>query len=270
MGPGLRQDLLRMCMGKTIQELLSIGLYTMRKRGQQPTIGKSSTLLGKPTKAGHLKAVLKVNDVYYLHCLLVSSIVHVYLKCNTFVSRSSPVFAASTVTTVVSASAVAEYLALVELHRGSGDGDAVAWVSMTETGGGLPPCKSLCTSNGATSGVPFTGKFTFYTQDSQPPQVPAALTPPGTFVQTVFLKGKMMYRFQVGKWVYIGFFANITDVAGGNYLGKCGTTSGGSLKFLFRSPNGFSITGQKSSSLTMSPESCPWQMVKITAHTGNG
>lgn len=177
---------------------------------------------------------------------------------------------ATTVTSVPSTLAVAEYLALVELHRGSGDGDGVAWVSLTGTGGGLPPCKSLCTSNGATSGVPFTGKFTFYTQDSQPPQVPAALTPPGTFVQTVFLKGKIMYRFQAGKWVYIGFFANITDVAGGNYLGKSGTTTGGSLKFLFRGPNGFSLTGQKSSSATMSAESCPWQLVKITAQTGNG
>ena len=64
MGPGLRQDLLRMCMVKTIQELLSIGLFMMRKRRKQPTIGKSSTPLGKPTKAGLLKAVFKVNDVY--------------------------------------------------------------------------------------------------------------------------------------------------------------------------------------------------------------
>ena len=158
----------------------------------------------------------------------------------------------------------------MKVHRGSGDAGEVAFVSLTGTGGGLPPSKDLCTSHGSTSGVPFTGKFTFYTQDLQPPKVPASITPPGLFVQTVFLEGKMIYKFQGGQWIYAGFFATMTDVAGGNTLGKCGTVKGGQMRFEFRGVTQSTISAYLSKSAKMSTENCPWQLVKITSFTGTG
>lgn len=183
-------------------------------------------------------------------------------------------FAALPLTTLqVKASAVAEYLALVKSRRGSGDADHVAFVSLTGTSGGLPPRKALCTSDGATSGVPFSGKFTFYTIDRVPPTVPPAITAPGNFVQTLFLQGKSMYRFKNGKWNYIGFFATIAEVAGGPAIGKVGTCAkrdrfGSDVSWQFKAPNAHNLMGFLTRSARMYADGCPWQLLKITSHTG--
>lgn len=176
-------------------------------------------------------------------------------------------------TVQVSPSAVASYLALVKVHRGAGDADQVAFVSLTATTGGLPPSKALCSSDGAVSGVPFGGKFTFYTQDRVPPTVPVSLTPPGTFVQTVFLTGKRMYRFHSNKWKYIGFFATMAEVAGGKALGKVGTCTkpdkyGSNLSWHFTAPNAYTLNGYATKSVRMYADGCPWQLLKITSQAG--
>lgn len=196
------------------------------------------------------------------------------LDCLLMVSPFS--CAAAPLTTVqVLPSAVPEYLALVKEHRGAGDAEHVAYVSLTGTTGGLPPSKALCSSEGATSGVPFAGKFTFYNQDRAPPAAvtPASIKPPGTFVQTVFFEGKRMYRFQNGKWHYIGVFATMSDVAGGKAFGKMGTSTqtdkyGSNLSWQFTGANAFSLMGYLSKSVQMYPDGCPWQLMKITTHTG--
>lgn len=176
--------------------------------------------------------------------------------------------------TQASSSAVSEYLAIVKAHRGSGSAELVAFVSLTGTKDGLPPWNALCSCNGATSGVPFSGKFTFYTQDLAPPQVPASLTAKGTFVQVVFLEGKMKYKFTGGKWNYLGFFATMADVAGGAVIGNVGTISkpdrhGSNLHWHFKDPNGFWLSGQLCSKpVQMSADGCPWQLMKITSSGG--
>lgn len=190
-------------------------------------------------------------------------------------STYSGLKAAPLTTVQVLPSAVPEYLALVKEHRGAGDAEHVAYVSLTGTTGGLPPSKALCSSEGATSGVPFAGKFTFYNQDRAPPAAvtPASIKPPGTFVQTVFFEGKRMYRFQNGKWHYIGVFATMSDVAGGKAFGKMGTSTqtdkyGSNLSWQFTGANAFSLMGYLSKSVQMYPDGCPWQLMKITTHTG--
>lgn len=90
----------------------------------------------------------------------------------------------------VATSAVTEYLSIVKVHRYAGDASQVAFVSLTNTLGGLPPRNELCSSTGASSTVPFSGNFTFYNQDRQPPAgLPAKLVPDANFVQVVFLEG---------------------------------------------------------------------------------
>ena len=177
----------------------------------------------------------------------------------------------------VSTSAVADYLAIITIHRYAGDASQVAFVSLTGTQGGLPPRQELCTSPSATADVPFSGNFTFYNQDLEPPaDLPASLTPMGAdFVQVVFLEGKIMYKFtKAGQWRYRGIFATVRDVAGGNILGKFGTVkepdaSGSKLLFQFKDPNGFSLSVQKASKpIQMSADGIGWQLLKVTSSSG--
>lgn len=174
----------------------------------------------------------------------------------------------------VSSSAIPEYLAIVKVHRGSGDASQVAFVSLTRTKGGLPPRKALCASNGATSGVPFGGTFKFYNQDREPPRMPASITPKATFVQVVFLEGKVTYKFTGGKWVYQGIFATIAEVAGGNALGKFGTATrpdryGSKTMWQFKGPSGYWLSGQMCTRpVRMDVEGLPWQLLKITTSGG--
>lgn len=174
-----------------------------------------------------------------------------------------------------SPTAISQYLAIVKKHTGTGDADLVAFVSLTGTSGGLPPKKALCSSAGATSGVPFSGNFTFYTQDLQPPQnIPATLAPKGTFVQVVYLEGTMRYKFTAGKWYYEGFFATIRSVAGGTILGKVGNVAkpdanGSNLHWKFNDPNGFWLSGYQSAlPVQMSADGCPWRLMKIITSGG--
>lgn len=178
--------------------------------------------------------------------------------------------------TQASSSAVSEYLAIVKAHRGGGDAEQVAFVSLTGTRGGVSPSKALCSCDGATAGVPFTGKFTFYTQDLVPPQVPASLTPKkgSTFLQVVFLEGKMKYKYAGGKWSSLGFLATMADVAGGTVLGSVGTVTmpdshGSNVHWHFKDPNGFWLSGQLCSKpVQMSADGFPWQLIKITSSGG--
>ena len=118
--------------------------------------------------------------------------------------------------------AVIEYLVIVTMHLGTGDASQVSFVSLSgHTEGCLgPPRNALCATYGATSGVPFKGTVTFYTQDLQPPQVPASLTPKGSFLGVMFLSGKVTYMSANGRWLYMGLLATIYDVSGGVVLGK--------------------------------------------------
>lgn len=184
---------------------------------------------------------------------------------------------ASVVTSLaVSTSAVAQYLAIIKIHRYAGDAAQVAFVSLTGTQGGLPPRDELCSSPSATADVPFAGNFTFYNQDLQPPaNIPASLTPNANFVQVVFLEGKILYKFtKAGQWRYRGIFATIRDVAGGNDLGKFGTVKqpdafGSKLLFQFKQPNGFWLAGQKASKpIQLSANGFGWQLLKVTSSGG--
>ena len=175
----------------------------------------------------------------------------------------------------VSPTALSEYLAIVTKHLSSGDADYVAFVSLTATVGGLAPKKALCTHHGATAGVPFSGSFTFYNQDLEPPQnIPASIAPKGTFVEVVFVEGTMRYKFTAGKWQYEGFFATIFDVAGGNKLGKVGNVgkpnpNGSNLMWKFNNPNGFWLSGyQCAQAVQMAADDCPWRLMKITSSGG--
>lgn len=179
-------------------------------------------------------------------------------------------------TVEVSSSAISEYLAIVTVHRYAGDAAQVAFVSLTDTEGGLPPRSELCSSRGATSSVPFQGNFTFYNQDRQPPTgIPASLVPRANFVQVVFLEGKVQYKFtRNGQWRYRGIFASIADVAGGSSLGKFGTAKeadkyGSKLFFQFKDPNGFWLAAQKvSKPIQLTADAFPWQLLKITSSGG--
>lgn len=181
-------------------------------------------------------------------------------------------------TSQVSPTSIMEYLAIVNVHRGTGDADRVAFVSLTATSGGLPPSKALCSSNGASSGVPFTGVFKFYTQDLGPPvRVPVALSVQGTFVQSVFVQGKMHYTFLKGKWSYQGVLATITDVAGGTVLGQFGTvnkdkygnTIASATVFKFNNPNGFWLEAQLCAKpVQVSLTGSPWQLFRVTRSGG--
>lgn len=181
-------------------------------------------------------------------------------------------------TSQVSPTSITQYLSIVKVHRGSGDADRVAFVSLTSTSGGLPPSKALCSSNGASSGVPFTGVFRFYTQDLEPPPVPITLSVKGgTFVQSVFVQGKMHYTFSKGKWSYQGVLATITDVAGGTVLGQFGTVNqdkyGNKVEsktvFKFKNPNGFWLEALLCAKpVQVSKTSCPWQLFRITNSGG--
>jgi hypothetical protein len=175
----------------------------------------------------------------------------------------------------MSRTAIDSYLAIVTKHSDSGDADMVAFVSLTGTKGGLAPKKALCSSEGATSGVPFSGNFTFYTQDPEPPQkIPASISPKGSFVEVVFLEGQMKYKFTGGKWHYEGFFATILDVAGGSILGKVGNvakpaSNGSNLLWKFNNPNGFWLSGyQSAAAVEVSSEDCPWRLMKIVSSGG--
>lgn len=174
----------------------------------------------------------------------------------------------------VSSSAIPEYLAIVKVRRGGGDTSQVTFVSLTGTRGGLPPRQALCTGYGSTSGVPFGGKFTFYTVDREPPQVPPSLTANGTFVQSVFCEGKISYRFTGGRWIRRGFSAKMSEVAGGSSLGQCGTVLkpdayGSKVAFRFGSPNGFWLQGRQCTQpLKISSDGCPWQLLAITTSGG--
>jgi hypothetical protein len=182
--------------------------------------------------------------------------------------------AAAVKTAKVLSSSVMEYLAIAKVHRGSGDASQVAFVSLSGTRGGTAPRNALCTSNGATSGVPFSGTFTFYTQDLEPPQVPASLTSKGSFLQAVFLDGKVTYMFAQGRWRYVGIFATIYDVAGGVVLGRYGTVSkadrfGSKLLIKFNNPNGFWLYGQQCAKpIRMDAGGFGWQLMKITTSGG--
>ncbi|KAG0618101.1 hypothetical protein M758_4G039200 [Ceratodon purpureus] len=177
-------------------------------------------------------------------------------------------------TAKVFSSAVIEYLAIVKVHRGAGDASQVAFVSLSGTKGGMPPRSALCTSHGSTSGIPFKGTFTFYNQDRQPPQVPASLTPKGTFLQMAFLDGKITYMFAQGRWRYVGIFATIYDVAGGVVLGKFGTVSkadrfGSKVFIKYNNPNGFWLYGQLCAKpVRMDADGFAWQLMKITTSGG--
>jgi hypothetical protein len=169
----------------------------------------------------------------------------------------------------MSRTAIDSYLAIVTKHSDSGDADMVAFVSLTGTKGGLAPKKALCSSEGATSGVPF------YTQDPEPPQkIPASISPKGSFVEVVFLEGQMKYKFTGGKWHYEGFFATILDVAGGSILGKVGNvakpaSNGSNLLWKFNNPNGFWLSGyQSAAAVEVSSEDCPWRLMKIVSSGG--
>lgn len=178
----------------------------------------------------------------------------------------------------VASSAISEYLAIIKAHTHAGDASQVAFVSLTGTSGGLAPRIELCSSSGATSSVPYSGNFTFFTQDRQPPAgVPASLHPPtnANFVQVVFLEGKVQYKFtSKGQWVYRGIFASIADVAGGTPLGKFGTVKdadkfGSKLFFQFKDPNGFWLAAQKASKgVQITSDGFPWQLLKITSSGG--
>lgn len=174
----------------------------------------------------------------------------------------------------MSSSAIPEYLAIVKVRRGGGDTSQVTFVSLTGTRGGLPPRQALCTGYGSTSGVPFGGKFTFYTVDREPPQVPPSLTANGTFVQSVFCEGKISYRFTGGRWIRRGFSAKMSEVAGGSSLGQCGTVLkpdayGSKVAFRFGSPNGFWLQGRQCTQpLKISSDGCPWQLLAITTSGG--
>ncbi|XP_024389898.1 uncharacterized protein [Physcomitrium patens] len=178
-------------------------------------------------------------------------------------------------TVQVSTSAVSEYLAIVKKRIGGGDASLVVFVSLTGTKGGLPPRKALCTSNGATSGVPFQGTFTFFTQDQVPPRVPASLKPLANFVQVFFLEGMMQYRFDNnGRWTSQGHYSTIYDVAGGTSLGKFGTVRqsdrfGSNLMFKLINPNGFWFYAEQCAKpVRVSLMGAPWQLLQITSSGG--
>jgi hypothetical protein len=191
---------------------------------------------------------------------------------------SSSLQATALSTSEASSTSITEYLAIVNVHRGSGDADRVAFVSLTATSGGLPPSKALCSSNGASSGVPFSGVFKFYTQDQVPPSTPVTLAvKDATFVQSLFVQGKMHYTFLNGKWSYQGVFATIRETAGGTVLGQYGTVNedkygnetASSTVFKFKNPNGFWLQAQLCAKpVQVSKTSCPWQLYRITKSGG--
>lgn len=175
----------------------------------------------------------------------------------------------------MSTSALMEYLAIAKVHRGAGDASQVAFVSLSGTQGGMPPRNELCTTYGATSGVPFKGTFTFYNQDRQPPQVAASLTPKGSFLQVSFLEGMVTYKFAQGRWQYMGIFATIFDVAGGAVLGKFGTVTkadrfGSNLFVKFNDPNGFWLYAQQCAMpVRIDADGMSWQRLKVTTSGGS-
>ena len=170
------------------------------------------------------------------------------------------------------------YLAIVTAHSGAGDAERIAFVAMLGVSGGMPPSKSLCSLNGATSGVPFTGVFNFYTQDEVPPQVPASLQAKGvTFVENFFVEGKMHYKFLNGKWSYLGVIATIYDITGGIVLGTYGTVNqdkngnpiAARTVFKFNNPNGFWFQAQLCATpVQMYQDGCPWQLYKVLSFGG--
>lgn len=172
---------------------------------------------------------------------------------------------------------VNDYLAEVTSHDGTGAGDLMSFVTLTDTSGGAPPANALCEAPGhdrATTSVPFSGTFEFYNQDSQAPPVPADLTPKnGKFLQGSFCKGKVVYQFNGKSWLKRGLLATVYDVAGGNVIGKFGTITkadkyGGNLHFAFDNPS-FWVTGKLCAPpLTVSTKSCPWQLMAVTSQGG--
>lgn len=162
----------------------------------------------------------------------------------------------------------------VTSRKGSGTAALFTYVVMNQTMGGQAPDSSLCTQDDISVDVPFYGYFEFYSQDFQPPSyVPAELKPPARVVQGFFVKGKIVYRFDGAKWHSYGIIATISNVAGGDVIGKFGTIRkpdqyGGNLRWVFNDPNGFTLTGTVSASAMVSENGAPWQLYEITSSSG--
>lgn len=168
---------------------------------------------------------------------------------------------------------VAEYLAEVNGHENVGDASLFSYVALTQTHGGAPPAKSLCTVDESSTGVPFSGVFVFYSQDASAPTVPQELQPKGMLLQGSFVKGKVVYRYNGKTWKQRGVISTITDVAGGTVLGKFGTIVkadgyGSNLHWQFQNPS-FWLTGKDSSKpRSYGANTYPWQLMTITTTGG--
>eukprot|EP00252_Welwitschia_mirabilis_P010875 TRINITY_DN2449_c0_g1_i1.p1 TRINITY_DN2449_c0_g1~~TRINITY_DN2449_c0_g1_i1.p1 ORF type:complete len:392 (-),score=61.31 TRINITY_DN2449_c0_g1_i1:417-1592(-) len=152
----------------------------------------------------------------------------------------------------------------------------VSYIQCLYKMGSLP---QKCSENSETS-IQFEAEFRFYTQDSEPPKMPASIeVRNGQMVEGFFCKGTAGYIFDGKQWQRDSIQGKLYNLPGGYEVGSFYEylknkpdkhSNGGSMYLQTNNPNGWLLVGKRAaSSVTVQPNSLAWSLFQVTSSTGN-